>query len=585
MNFFAWLQYTTFFIIVLVLVVPVGRYLQHVFQGDPTLFDPLLRPVERFIYRLSGVDPQQEMTWRQYAGAFVLFSLVGTLGLYVILRVQPLFHTFDPAFQPTPLSPDLAFNTALSFSTTTTWQAYGGETNLSYFSQIVGLAAQNFLAGAAGLAVGIAFIRGFARERASGLGNFWVDLVRAVLWVLLPITVVGTLILVWQGVPLNFKPYQTVPLLQAALDANHNPVTTQVLPMGPVAALEFIKNLGTNGGGFFNVNGAHPFANPTPFTNVLGLWAIVVLPAGLTHTFGRLVGRPRQGWVLFAVMAALFIAGLAIADWAEQQGNPQIAARGVDISRSNTQAGGNMEGKETRFGISGSVLEAVTTSNTATGSVNSMHDSYSPIGGTVTIVNMLLGEMIFGGLGTGIYSIILVALIALFVAGLMVGRTPEYLGKRITLLEMKYIALYTIIGPLAVLSLTALAAATSAGQAGLVTNTGPHGFSEILVAYATSMANNGQNFAGLNANTPFYNITTAVAMMAGRFGLAIPALAVAGLFGQQGRRAVTAGTMPTDTVLFAILIIGTALIVGALSYFPALALGPLVEQLRLWPPP
>jgi potassium-transporting ATPase potassium-binding subunit len=579
MNLYSVLQYALFLGLVLLLTKPVGLYLQHIFNGERTLLDPLLRPVEKMVYRLAGVDPQQEMGWKKYGFAFLLFSLAGTLLLYGLLRIQPLFHTFDPAFQPVPISPDLAMNTAVSFATTTTWQAYGGETTMSYFSQMAGLAAQNFLAGAAGLAVGIAFIRGLARERTTLLGNFWVDLVRSVLWVLLPVSIIGTLLLAWQGVPLNFNPYQAVPLLQPTVDVHGNPVTTQLLPMGPVAALELIKNLGTNGGGFFNVNGAHPFANPTVLTNLIGMLAITVLPAGLTYTFGRMVGRPSQGWVLFWVMFVLFTAGLLVGDWAEQRGNPHLAALGVDNALSQAQPGGNMEGKEARFGIGGSVLTAVTSSNGATGSYNSMHDSYSPIGGAVPLVNMLLGEIIFGGLGTGLYSIILVALVAVFIAGLMIGRTPEYLGKQITVPEMKLIGLYTIIGPTTILTLTALALITGAGQAGLTTNSGPHGFSEIFVAYTSAMANNGQNFAGLSANSPFYNITTAIAMVVGRFWLALPALALAGVFAQQRRRLVSVGTLPTDTPLFALLIIGAVFIVGALSYFPALALGPIVEHL------
>jgi K+-transporting ATPase ATPase A chain len=443
----------------------------------------------------------------------------------------------------------------------------------------VGLVAQNFLAGGAGLAVGIAFIRGLARERTRFLGNFWVDLVRALLWVLLPVSLVGSLVLVWQGTPLTFSAYQSVPLLQATVDANSKPVASQLLPMGPVAALELIKNLGTNGGGFFNANGAHPFANPTPLTNLITLLAIAVFPAALTHTFGRMVGRPRQGWMLFWVMFTLFVGGLLACDWAEQRGNARIAALGAETVASAEHPGGNMEDKETRFGIAGSVLAAVTTSNGATGSYNAMHDSFTPLGGAVPLVNMLLGEIVFGGLGTGLYSMVLVALIALFVAGLMVGRTPEYLGKQLTVPEMKLIALYAIIGPLFVLGLTAVAVVTDAGRAGLTTNTGAHGLSEILVAYTSSMANNGQNFAGLNANSAFYNISTALAMVAGRFGLAIPALALAGLFAQQGRKPIREGVILTDTPLFAVLVIGAALIVGALSYFPALALGPVVEHL------
>ena len=579
MNVSSLLQDALFLGLVLLLVRPVGRYLQRVFAGERTILDPVLRPLERAIYRLAGIDPRGEMDWKQYTAAFLLFSFAGTLFLYVILRIQPLFHTFDPAFRPDPVPPDLAMNTAVSFATTTTWQAYGGETTLSYFSQVVGLVAQNFLAGAAGLAVGIAFIRGLARERTRLLGNFWVDLVRALLWVLLPASLVGSLVLVWQGTPLNFSAYQSVPLLQATVDANSKPVATQLLPMGPVAALEFIKNLGTNGGGFFNANGAHPFANPTPLTNLITLLAIAVVPAALTHTFGRMVGHPRQGWMLFWVMFTLFAGGLLVCDWAEQRGNSRIAALGAETVASAEHPGGNMEGKETRFGIAGSVLAAVTTSNGATGSYNAMHDSFTPLGGTVPLVNMLLGEIVFGGLGTGLYSMVLVALIALFVAGLMVGRTPEYLGKQLTVPEMKLIALYAIIGPLFVLGLTAVAVVTDAGRAGLTMNTGAHGLSEILVAYTSSMANNGQNFAGLNANTAFYNISTAVAMVAGRFGLAIPTLALAGLFAQQGRKPIREGVILTDTPLFAGLVIGAALIVGALSYFPALALGPVVEHL------
>jgi K+-transporting ATPase ATPase A chain len=566
------LQYVIFLAIVTVLVYPIGGYLRRVFAGEHTRLDPILRPIERLIYRLAGVQPQYEMNWKQYATAFLLFSLGGTLLLYLILRVQPAFHTFDPAYQPGPLSPDLAMNTAISFATTTTWQAYGGETTMTYFSQIVGLAAQNFLAGAAGLAVGVAFIRGLTRQRTADLGNFWVDVVRAIMWVLLPITIVGTLLLVWQGVPLNFQPYVPVKTLTGG---------TQLLPQGPVAALEFIKNLGTNGGGIFNVNGAHPYANPTPFANLLNMLAIAVLPAALTNTFGRMVGRPRQGWLLYAVMVVLFTGGLILSDAAEQAGNPLIAAQGVDVSASAYQPGGNMEGKEVRFGIGGSILTAITTSNGATGSYNSMHDSYMPLGGMIPLVNMLLGEIIFGGLGSGLYSIILIALIGIFVGGLMIGRTPQYLGKRVSVSEMKLIGLYTILMPLAVLVLTGIAVVSSGGLAGLTTNSGPHGFTGIFYAYTSSMANNGQNFAGLSANNPFYNITLALAMMVGRFGLGILALALAGRFAADMRRPPSMGTLSTDSRLFAILLIGTVLIMGGLSYFPALAMGPIVEHLML----
>ena len=593
-------QYGAFLLIVTLLIRPVGGYLARVFGGERTWLDPMMRPLERVIYRLAGVDPTAEMDWRRYAGCFLVFGLGGTLLLYAILRMQPLLHTFDPAYRPGPLPPDLAMNTAISFATTTTWQAYGGETTMSYLSQVVGLTAQNFLAGAAGLAVGIAFIRGLARERTALLGNFWVDVTRATLWVLLPLALATAPLLVWQGVPMNFSPYAYAAVLQPTaydepvtdpegkpvLDEKGQPktkktrLTEQVIALGPVAALEPIKNLGTNGGGFFNVNAAHPFENPTPLANLLELLSIAVLPASLTYTFGRMTGRLAQGWVLYAVMVVLFAAGLLVCHLAEQRDH-SLAAQGVDHAAGAFQAGGNMEGKEVRFGIGGSVLAAVTTSNGATGSYNSMHDSYTPIGGLVTIVNMLFGEVVFGGLGTGLYSLVLIALVGLFVAGLMIGRTPEYLGKQVTVAEMKLVALYTIIAPLTILSLAAVALVTDVGLAGLTTNKGPHGLSEILVAYTTSMANNGQNFAGLSANTPFYNITTALAMLAGRFGLAIPALALAGRFARQPSKPVTAGTLPTDTPLFAGLTIATVLIVGALSYLPVLALGPLVEHLGL----
>jgi len=474
---------------------------------------------------------------------------------------------YDAAHLTTPMTPDLAINTATSFSTTTTWQAYGGETTMSYLSQILGLAGQNFLAGAAGLAVGIAFIRGFARQHTSNLGNFWVDVVRATLWVLLPLSLLGGIFLIWQGVPMNFNPYTHATTLEGA---------SQTIAQGPVAALEFIKNLGTNGGGFFNVNGAHPYENPTPLTNFVEMLAIVVLPAALTNTFGRMVGRPREGWVLFWVMTFLFVAALGLCAWAEQSGNPAMA--------SYVHAGqpmGNMEGKEVRFGIGSTALTTVTTSNGATGSTNSMMDSFTPLGGAVPLMNMLLGEMVFGGLGTGIYSILTVALVGLFITGLMIGRTPEYLGNKLDPSEMKLLAIYILIGPLGVLLMTALAVVTGPGLAGLTTNSGPHGLSEIFYAYTSSFANNGQAFAGLTSNSPFYNVTTAIVMLLGRFGLAVPALILAGLFAKQTSRPMTGGKLRTDTLLFASVIVGTALIVVALTYLPAIALGPVIEHLQL----
>jgi K+-transporting ATPase ATPase A chain len=567
------LQYALFMLIVVMLAKPLGGYLTRVFDGEKTFLDPVLRPLERLIYKIARVDPLQEMNWKRYALCFIYFSLVGTILLYAILRLQRFLPGFFPSYLRTPVTPDLAMNTAISFSTTTTWQAYAGESTMTNFSQMVGLAAQNFLAGAGGLAVGIAFIRGLARDETDRLGNFWFDLVRGSLWVLLPLSIFGSLLLVWQGVPMNFHSYTQVVTLEGG---------SQVIAQGPVAALEFIKNLATNGGGFFNANGAHPFENPTPFTNFLEMLAIVVLPAALTNTFGRMVKRPRQGWVLFWVMAFLFTAGLLLVGRAEQTGNPLMKhVPNVATQAGRMQSGGNMEGKEVRFGIGGSALAAIATSNGATGSYNSMHDSYTPVGGMIPLLNMLLGEMIFGGLGTGIYSIIMVALVGLFMAGLMVGRSPEYLGKLIGPPELKMIMLYTLIAPVVSMSLTALAVASSWGLAGLTTNSGPHGFTEIFYAYTSCLANNGQSFAGLSANRPFYNITTAFAMMIGRFGLAIPALALGGLFAMQRRRPVTAGTLPTDTLSFSVLLIGTALIVGGLSYYAALALGPIIEQLIL----
>lgn len=567
------MQVAAFLLIVTLLVRPLGSYLERVFGGQRTALDPVLRPVERGIYLLAGVDAAQEMDWREYALAFTRFGALGMVALYLILRLQSQLPWYYSAWQTTPLTPALSFNTAVSFATTTTWQAYGGEITMSYFSQMVGLTAQNFVAAAAGLAVGLAFIRGFARHGVSNLGNFWVDLVRALLWVLLPITVLVTLFLVWQGVPLNLNPYTPVQTLAGA---------ELLIPQGPVAALEVIKNLGTNGGGFFNVNGAHPFENPTALTNVVETLIIVILPAALTNTFGRMVRQPRHGWLLYWVMIVLFVAGILLCSWAERAAMPWLpdvgASVATDLAGFSTP-GGNMEGKEIRFGIDGSVLTAITTSNASTGSYNSMHDSYTPLGGMIPLVNLLLGEIIFGGLGAGIYSIMMIALLGLFLAGLMVGRTPEYLGKRLGPDETRMITLYAIAGSFAVLVPTAVAVATPEGLAGLTTNQGAHGLSEMLYAYASSTANNGQNFAGLSANTPFYNATTAMAMLIGRFGLAAAALALAGLLVSQPRRAIAGGTFAADSPLFGAVVIGAAFIVVGLSYFPALALGPIVEQL------
>jgi K+-transporting ATPase ATPase A chain len=558
------LEYIVFLSLVVGLAWPAGLYLARVFEGKPTFLDPALQPIESLLYRLLGVRKSREMTAGVYTVCFLLFSGVSTGGLFLLLLVQhwlpggPADH-----YLTTPMTTDLAANTAISFSTTTTWQAYAGETTLRYLTQVLGLVSQNFLAGAAGLALGIAFIRGFAREHSATLGNFWVDLVRALLWVLLPVALVGSLVLIWQGVPLNLAPYTEVHKLEGGV---------QTIAQGPVAALEFIKNLGTNGGGFFNANGAHPFENPTPLVNFLAMLAIAVLPASLTITFGRMTGRPRAGLVLLAVMVVLFVGGLALCDFAESATPPRLADLHV--------SGGNMEGKEVRFGIGSSVLAAVVTSNGATGSYNSMDDSYQPVGVLVLLVNLLLGEVIFGGLGTGLYSIIMIALVAVFLGGLMIGRTPEYLGKKITASETRLIVLYALLTPAVVLVLTALAIGTNAGRAGLVTNGGTRGFTEVLFAYASSMANNGQNMAGLNANSVFYNLTTAIAMLAGRFGLAAIVLALAGRLGAQRRWPTTLGTLPSDSAMFGVLVFGTILVIGALSFLPALALGPMAEALQ-----
>jgi potassium-transporting ATPase potassium-binding subunit len=553
-----------FLLVVAALVKPVGAYLERVFQRQKTWLDPLLVPVERLIHRILGIDARGEMDWKRYSLAFGIFSAVNVVALYFLLRWQAWLPWYFPKVMTTPMAPDLAANTAVSFVTTTTWQAYAGENTLSYFSQIL-LAGQNFVAGAAGLAVGIAFIRGYVREKTENLGNFWVDLIRALLWVLVPLSVVGSIFLVWQGVPMNFLPYAVAHTIEGG---------TQTIARGPVAALEFIKNLGTNGGGFFNVNGAHPFENPTPLTNFVELLAIVVLPAAFTHTFGRMVGKPRDGWVIFWTMTALFIAGLVVCEWAEGSMHPALA---------HEIAGGNMEGKEVRFGVGGSALAAVVTSNGATGSYNSMHDSFEPLGVAVPLVNMLLGEIVYGGLGTGLYSMIFVALLALFVGGLMVGRSPEHLGRRLGPPEMKIIALYTLLGPVTVLVMTAVAVVTDAGRVGLTTNVGSHGFTEILFAYASAFANNGQSMAGLSANNIFYNTTTIIAMLAGRFGLAVLALALAGRFAAARRRPAGAGTMRSDGVLFGMLLAGTAIFVGALNFLPALALGPILEHFSMRP--
>jgi len=557
-------QYSVFLGLVTALVKPVGRYLACVFDGGQTWLDGGLKPIEGSIYRLLRLDPSVEMSWKTYGYAFVLFTGVGTLFLYAMLRLQ-IFLPGGPSSGAltTPMTPDLALNTAVSFSTTTTWQAYAGETTMKYWTQLAGLAAQNFMAGAAGLALGIAFIRGFARKHSGTIGNFWFDLVRATLWVLLPLCIFGSVLLICQGVPMTFRPYANVTTIQGDL---------QIIARGPVAALEFIKNLGTNGGGFFNANGAHPFEGPTPLANLLSMLAIAILPASLTYTFGHMVDRPRAGWMLYSAMVFLFMLALIVCDLGERRGNPLFVQ--LNVSRAN------VEGKEVRFGIAQTALTAVTTSNGATGSTNAMHDSFMPLGITAPLCNMMLGEIVFGGLGTGLYSILMVALVGVFIAGLMTGRTPEYLGKKIGPQEMKLIAIFSLVTPLAILFPTAIAVVSSGGLAGLSTNNGPHGFTEILYAYSSCCAKNGQAMAGLNADSPFYNLTTIPVMLAGRFGLAIPALALAGRLAAQGRRSQHVGTLPSDSLLLAMVAVSSAVLIVLLSFLPALVMGPLLEYFR-----
>ncbi len=563
------LQVGIFLAIVTAVSVPLGLYMARVFAHEPAFLDPLLEPIERLIYRVCRVRPGAEMTWAEYAVSMLLFSMIGMLVLYAMQRLQALLPLNPQKFAG--VAPDLAFNTAASFTTNTNWQAYGGETTMSYLTQMAGLAFHNFVSAAAGIAIAIAVIRGFVRRNAKTLGNFWVDLTRAALWVLLPIALVFALVLVWQGVPDNFNPYVHVKTLAGA---------EQLIAEGPVASQEIIKELGTNGGGFFNANSSHPYENPTPLTDLLELVAMFAIGAGLTHTFGQMAGDRRQGWALFGAMALLFLLGVTPAIWSEQRGNPQFAALGLNQSATAGQAGGNMEGKETRFGIIDSALWATVTTDTSCGAVNSMHDSFTPLGGLVALVNMQIGEIIFGGVGSGLYGMLVMAVLAVFIAGLMVGRTPEYLGKKIEAREMKLAMLFILIFPAVILLPAAVAVATKAGLAG-ITNPGPHGFSQILYAYTEAAANNGSAFAGLNANTFFYNTTLAFVMLFGRFMMKIPVLALAGSLAAKKAAPPSAGTFPTNGAIFVVLLIGVILIVAALTFFPADALGPIVEHLAM----
>jgi potassium-transporting ATPase potassium-binding subunit len=563
------IQIAVFFILVTAISVPLGLYMARVFSHEHTFLDRVLTPIESLIYRICGINPEVEMGWAAYAISMLAFSLISMIFLYGLQRLQ-YYLPLNPQGLP-GVPPGLAFNTAASFTTNTNWQAYSGEQTLSYLTQMVGLTSHNFLSAAAGIAMAAAVIRGFARRSATTIGNFWVDLTRTTLWVLMPISLIFALVLVWQGVPDNFSPYVNATTLEGA---------TQSIAEGPIASQEIIKELGTNGGGFMNTNSAHPYENPTPLTNMLELIAIFAIGAGLTHTFGKMVGDRKQGWALFAVMAILFLAGAAPTVWAEQHGNPQFRAMGIDEHATAMQSGGNMEGKEVRNGIVESALWATVTTDTSCGAVNAMHDSFTPLGGLVPMVNMQLGEVIFGGVGSGLYGIIVMAVLAVFIAGLMVGRTPEYLGKKIEAREMKLAMLYVLIFPTVILIPTALATVLPAGLSSM-SNPGPHGFSQILYAYTEAGANNGSAFGGLNANTPFYNVTLAIVMLLGRFMMAIPALAIAGSVAGKKTTAASAGTFPTDGIPFVALLIGVIIIVGALTFFCAVALGPIVEQLLM----
>ena len=588
-----WLQIALYVAVLLVLVKPLGWFMAQVYQGRPCGLDRVLGPLERLLYRLYGGAATKEMSWKTYAFAMLLFNFFGLLVVYVLQRAQGVLPLNPQGLGP--VSADSSLNTAISFATNTNWQGYGGETTMSYLTQMLALTVKNFVSAAAGMACLVALIRGFSRHTAQTIGNFWVDLTRTTLYILLPLAIVLALALVSQGVVQTLGPYKSVPLVQATayddpqLDANgqplkdaagqdivkHVPVTEQVLALGPAASQVAIKQLGTNGGGFFNVNSAHPFENPTPLSNFLEMLAILLIPAALCYTFGRMIGDTRQGWALLAVMVLLYVPFQVLCYWAETQPNPALVRLGVDQS-----SGGNMEGKETRFGIADSVNWAVTTTCASNGSVNSMHDSYMPLGGMVPMVLMQLGEVIFGGVGSGLYGLLMFAVIAVFVAGLMVGRTPEYLGKKIEAYEMKMASLTALAPHFAVLLFAAIAVVTVAGQAGVL-NPGPHGFSEILYAYSSAGNNNGSAFAGISANTPFYNITLGLSMLISRYWTVIPVLAIAGSLAKKKQIPVSAGTLPTHTPLFVALLMSVVIIVGALAFLPALALGPIVEHLLL----
>jgi K+-transporting ATPase ATPase A chain len=572
------LQMLIYLAALLLLVKPLGWYMARVFEGKPCGLDRALGPVERLLYRAGRINPATEMTWKRYALAVIFFSAVGLASLYALQRIQGWLPLNPAGLSAVP--PDLAFNTAVSFVTNTNWQAYGGEATMSYLTQMAGLAVHNFLSAATGMAVLVALIRGFARHNSETIGNFWADLVRSTLYVLLPLALVLAVVLVSQGVIQNFDAYQKVSLVEPVKDANGKTVTEQVLPMGPAASQIAIKQLGTNGGGFFNANSAHPFENPTPLSNFLEVLSILIIPAALCYTFGKMVGDTRQGWAILAAMVVVFVVMLAACGYFEQQGTPMLAAAGADETPGVAQPGGNMEGKEVRFGVTGSALWATATTAASNGSVNAMHDSFTPLGGLVPMWLMQLGEVIFGGVGSGLYGMLVFALVGVFVAGLMVGRTPEYLGKKIESFEMKMAAVAILVPVFAVLVGTAVAVLVPSARA-CMANPGPHGFSEVLYAFSSTSNNNGSAFAGLNANTQFYNITTGLAMLAGRFLVKIPVLAIAGALARKKTIPAGGGTLRTHGPLFVAMLIAVVMVVGALSFIPALALGPIVEHLMM----
>ena len=577
MSVFDWVQIVLYVVILIALAKPLGSFMARVFNGERNFLSPILAPVERFTYRLLGTRPDEEMNWKKYAVAVLLLALLGVVTLFLIELLQGVLP-FNPQHLP-GVSPALAFNTSISFNTNTNWQNYGGETTMTYFTQMVGLTVHNFLSAAAGIAVLMAVIRGFTRHTAQTIGNFWVDMTRSVLYILIPLALVLSIVLMSQGVVQTLSKYKTANLLESTQSSSGQTITQQIIAVGPVASQEAIEMLGTNGGGFFNTNAAHPLQNPTPLTNFLEVLAILLIPAALCYTFGKMVGDTRQGWALLSAMTIIFVVMLSVCVWSEQAGNPALNNMNINQAATTTQSGGNMEGKEVRIGAGNSALWATATTGASNGSVNSMHDSYTPLGGLVPMWMIQLGEVIFGGVGSGLYGMLAFVIIAVFIAGLMIGRTPEYLGKKIESYEMKMAAIMILIPVLLSLLGTAVAVISASGQSA-VANPGVHGFSEILYAFSSTSNNNGSAFAGYGSNV-FINITESICMFIGRFWLQIPILAVAGSLVKKKKVPVTSGTLPTYTPLFIFWLIAVVVIVGALSFFPALSLGPIGEFLKL----